>query len=166
MKFSAQEEYGIRCLIRIGKAYRVNKALTIPEISNSEGISQHNVGKLLRILRLGGFLESERGQTGGYTLSRSPAEIKIGDVLNVLGGRLYDESFCNTHSGAVSICTNSVECSVRSLWKIIQDSVDQVIDKLTLNDLLGSEDALFNLVNLTEEDFPSDGKFNRVGSSN
>jgi len=147
MKFSAQEEYGIRCLIQIGKAYKKNKALTIPEVSEAEGLSQHNAAKLLRVLRLGGILESERGQTGGYTLTRPPEIITIGEVLAVLGGRLFDESFCQSHSGAIDICTNSVDCSIRSLWKIIQDAVDSVVGKLTLNDLLGSEDDFFSKIN-------------------
>lgn len=147
MKFSAQEEYGIRCLIQIGKAYKKNKALTIPEVSEAEGLSQHNAAKLLRVLRLGGILESERGQTGGYTLTRPPENITIGEVLAVLGGRLFDESFCQSHSGAIDICTNSVDCSIRSLWKIIQDAVDSVVGKLTLNDLLGSEDDFFSKIN-------------------
>jgi len=65
----------------------------------------------------------------------------------VLGGRLFDESFCQSHSGAIDICTNSVDCSIRSLWKIIQDAVDSVVGKLTLNDLLGSEDDFFSKIN-------------------
>lgn len=147
MKFSAQEEYGIRCLIQIGKAYKKSKALTIPEVSEAEGISQHNAAKLLRVLRLGGILESERGQTGGYTLTREPEKILIGEVLAVLGGRLFDDTFCQTHSGANDICTNTVDCSIRSLWKIIQDAVDSVVGKLSLNDLLGTEDDFFSKIN-------------------
>lgn len=143
MKFSSQEEYGLRCLLRIGKFYDVEKALTIPEISKAEGISEHNTGKILRTLRLGGFLESSRGYIGGYTLSRAPEEILIGDVLNVLGGRLFDDSFCQTHSGIADICSNSIDCSVRSLWRMIQDSVDSVVSKMTLKDLLGSGNFLF-----------------------
>ena len=149
MKFSAQEEYGIRCLIQIGKAYKKNSALTIPEVSEAEGISQHNAAKLLRVLRLGGILESERGQTGGYTLTRSPEKIMLGEILNVLGGRLFDDTFCQTHSGAIDICTNSVDCSIRSLWKIIQDSVDSVVNNLSLNDLLGTEVDFFSKINFT-----------------
>ena len=143
MKFSAQEEYGLRCLLRIAKFYAVSKSLTIPEISRAEGITEHNAGKILRVLRLGGFLESSRGQIGGYTLSRPPEEITVGDVIRVLGGKLFDDTFCKTHSGITDICSNSIDCSVRSLWKLIQDSVDSVIDKLTLKDLLGSESFLF-----------------------
>jgi Rrf2 family protein len=89
MKFSAQEEYGIRCLIRIGKFYDNGEAPTIPQISKEEKLSQHNVAKLLRVMRMGGILESERGHSGGYTLSKPPEEIKMGEVLAVLGGRRY-----------------------------------------------------------------------------
>ncbi|MBN1301771.1 MAG: Rrf2 family transcriptional regulator [Melioribacteraceae bacterium] len=147
MKFSAQEEYGIRCLIRIGKFYDKGIAPTIPQISSEEKLSQHNVAKILRVLRLGGILESERGHNGGYTLSRPPEEIRIGNVLSVLGGRLFDDEFCTHHAGSVSICTHTVDCSVRSLWKIIQSAVDDVIEQLTLRDLLGKEEELFFKLN-------------------
>jgi len=147
MKFSAQEEYGIRCLIRIGKNYDVKKSLTIPQISSEEKMSEHNVAKLLRVLRLGGFLESERGQIGGYTLSRPPEDILITEVLSTLGGRLYSNEFCTTHAGITSICTNSIDCSVRSLWQIIQIAIDKVLINLTLRDLLGKEDDLFKKLN-------------------
>ena len=144
MKFSAQEEYGLRCLLRIAKFYAVEKSLTIPEISRAEGISEHNAGKILRVLRLGGLLESSRGQIGGYTLTRPPEQISVDTVLKVLGGRLFDDEFCNTHTGAMDICTNSIDCSVRSLWKLIQDSVDSVVEKMTLKDLMGNEKFLFD----------------------
>jgi Rrf2 family iron-sulfur cluster assembly transcriptional regulator len=51
------------------------------------------------------------------------------------------------HSGVASICTHSVDCSVRSLWKVIQDAVDGVVGKLTLRDLLGRENDLFSKLN-------------------
>jgi Rrf2 family protein len=146
MKFSAQEEYGIRCLIRIGRYYEKGIAPSITQISRDEQLSQHNVAKLLRILRMGGILESERGHSGGYTLTRPPEEIRIIDVMSVLGGRLFDDEFCINHSGVASICSHTVDCSVRSLWKVIQNSVDEVISKLTLKDLLGKETELFTFL--------------------
>jgi Rrf2 family transcriptional regulator, iron-sulfur cluster assembly transcription factor len=149
MKFSTTEEYGLRCLIRIGKFYNAGKSLTIPEISRAEGISEHNAGKILRVLRIGGLLIAERGNTGGYTLSKSPEEIKISEVLFVLGGKLYDDEFCKTHTGASDLCTNSIDCSVRSLWKIIQDTIDGVVQNLTLRDLLGTEDKFMELFSNT-----------------
>ena len=151
MKFNAQEEYGLRCLLRIAKFYAVGKSLTIPEISRAEGISEHNAGKILRVLRIGGLLESSRGQIGGYIFTRSPEQIFVGEVLNILGGRLFDDEFCNSHTGAMDICTNSIDCSVRSLWKMIQIAVDSVVEKMTLKDLMADENLLF-------DNFPSNSK--------
>lgn len=145
MKFSTQEEYGLRCLLRIGKATTPN-GLTIPEISALEGLSAANVGKILRILRLGGFIDSARGQNGGYKLSAPAEEIKISEVLAVLGGRLFETNFCADHSGSQNICTNSIDCSIRSLWKTIQTMLDNVLSKITLKDMLGREDIVNLLV--------------------
>lgn len=151
MKFSTQEEYGLRLLLRIGKNNSVN-GLTIPEISEQEGLTEANAAKILRILRLAGFVESSRGQTGGYKLSRPANEILIGDVLTSLGGKLYESSFCDLHAGVENICTNSIDCSLRSLWKTIQTMLDGVLNKITLQDLLGKENEVELLVtNLTDE---------------
>lgn len=151
MKFSTQEEYGLRCLLRIGKSGEPN-GLTIPEISQMEGLSTANVGKLLRILRLGGFIESTRGQTGGYKLARPAEEIIIGEVMAALGGRLFEAGFCSDHSGVEMICTHTIDCSIRSLWRTIQSLLDGVLEKLTLKDLIGSEEQVNGIVSSFADD--------------
>ena len=145
MKFSTQEEFGMRLLLRIAKSDSPH-GLTIPEISELEGISISNAGKILRILRLGGFVEGARGQTGGYKLTSLPNEIIVNDVMIVLGGKLYESGFCDLHAGIENICTNSIDCSIRSLWKTIQTMLDNVLSKITLQDLLGKEEDVNLLV--------------------
>ena len=138
MKITAQEEYGLRTLIRIARCADA-EGLSIPQLSDAEGIGQHYVAKITRQLRLAGFINSTPGQKGGYILSRSAEEININSVLKALGGALFDQEFCDSHNGAVKLCTNSVDCSARSLWKMIQFTVDQVLDKVSLADLCGKE---------------------------
>ncbi|HEX2607289.1 MAG TPA: Rrf2 family transcriptional regulator [Flavisolibacter sp.] len=138
MKITAQEEYGLRILIRIA-ACRDKEGMSIPQLSEAEGLTPHYVAKLTRILRIGGFVNSTPGKQGGYILARPAMEININEVLKTLGGALFDASFCGTHSGAVKFCTNSVDCSSRSLWQMIQFVVDQFLDKVTLYDLVNSE---------------------------
>ena len=142
MKFSAQEEHGLRCLLKIAETYGSEHGITIPEISDAEGLTQHTTAKILRQLRIAGFLESERGQTGGYTLSKSPEKIMVGEILEALGGRLYDDDFCKTRTGTSTMCTHSIDCSIRSLWFIIQKAVDDVTINLSLKDLMKSENEL------------------------
>ena len=137
MKFSSQEEYGLRCLLRL--AHQEGGSLTIPEISEAEGITGPYAAKLMRVLRQGGFVKSARGQAGGYTLSQPPDQIVVGEVLAALGGRLFESDFCEQHSGSANVCTRSVDCSIRSLWHAVQLVVDQVLGKTTLMDLIRNE---------------------------
>jgi Rrf2 family protein len=138
MKLSAQEEYGLRCVLRVA-AVGEGKSMTIPEIGSAEALSIAYVAKLMRILRNGNLVKSVRGQAGGYTLARSPEDIPVGEVLAVLGGRLFEPGFCDHFSGLRRICTHSVDCSVRSLWRALQSAVDTVLTGITLRDLLQSE---------------------------
>jgi Rrf2 family protein len=139
MKLSANEEYGMRCLVRLGYA---EQGLTIPEISQAEGVSPAYAAKVLRTLRKAGFIKAARGKEGGYTLARPAESIVIGDVMDLLGGRLFESTFCDDHSGQAAICTRSVDCSVRSLWRAVQVAVDQVLSKTTLRDLMQNEEAM------------------------
>ena len=137
MKLSAQEEYGLRCLLQLAR-HGSGASLTVPEISQAEGLSSPNVAKLLRVLRQEGFADSVRGQYGGYILARSPDRILVSAVVDALGGRLYDPEFCANHGGSEDQCAHSpAACSVRTLWNQVQVAVDQVLNRITLQDLLG-----------------------------
>lgn len=138
MKINKQDEYGLRILLRIARG-NSNIGLSIPQLSELEGMSQPYVGKIARMLRIAGFVASTRGQKGGYVLAKEPNEIIIKDVISSLGGNLFNKEFCGQHSGEIKFCTNSVDCSIRSLWTILQYTVDKVLANITLNDLIGSE---------------------------
>src|ERR1700712_1858416 len=138
MKITAQEEYGLRILLRIGRCMN-KEGMSIPQLSEAEGISNAYVAKLTRILRQQGFINSTPGYKGGYVLAMPPKEIIINNVLKALGGALFSTEYCGTHSGMSKICTNSVDCSARSLWQMIQFTVDRLLDQVTLNDLVGTE---------------------------
>ncbi len=142
MKLTANEEYGVRCLVRLAYAGYTGGSLTIPEISLAEGVSAAYAAKILRVLRKGGFVKAARGKEGGYTLARPAGEIAIGDVIDALGGRLFESHFCDSHAGQAPICTRSVDCSVRSLWRAVQVAVDHVLSKTTLHDLLQNEEEM------------------------
>ena len=150
MKITAQEEYGLRILIRIAGC-KDKAGLSIPQLSETEGLSSHYVAKLTRVLRMGGFINSTPGLKGGYVLARPASEIGIKQVLKVLGGVLFDKDFCGMHAGALKLCTNSVDCTARSLWQMIQFTVDQLLDKITLQDLAHPEKQSANYLNMLLE---------------
>lgn len=153
MKLSTQEEYGLRCLLQIGRRHQLDgEGLTIAEISQAEGLSTANVAKVMRTLRMGGIVESARGQSGGYSLARPAEDINIGQVVAVLGGSLFGPNFCEDHSGMDQLCTHSVDCSIRSLWSTVQSVLDQILGRISLKDMLGEEETLdSSLQDISEE---------------
>ena len=142
MKLSSQEEYGLRCLLRLAQQ-PAGDSLTLLESGVAEEISAHNVAKYLRLLRQGGFVDSERGQHGGYTLAGTPESMVVGEVLAALGGRLFEPTFCDQFAGVASACQHSmVDCSLKDLWSRVQNAVDEVLSKTMVGDLLGSVEVL------------------------
>ncbi len=163
MKLSSQEEYGLRCLLHLARCGQ-DGSLTIPEISRAEGLSVPNVAKLMRMLRLGGFVTSVRGQSGGYALSRPAAEVSVASVLSLLGGQLFGPQFCEKHSGMQDSCSHTVDCSLRVLWATMQQVLEDVLSKTTLQDLLCSEAEMAELLRCRQGDFPMFGKNEPAGA--
>ena len=145
MHFSAQEEYGLRCLLRLASR-GPNESLTLQEISSSEGISIPYAAKMMRVLREGGVVTSVRGQSGGYSLSRPASNITVAEAMAVLGGRLFEGKFCEEHAGSEDTCTHAINCSIRSLWRELQSVVDWLLARTTIQDLICSEDQMDSFV--------------------
>lgn len=134
MKISAQEEYGIRCLLQLAERGGEG-SLTIPEISGAEGISAPYVAKLMRRLRQEGFVQSVRGQAGGYVLARPAGSIRVAEVLAALGGRLVPPDFCDRHRGEQTRCARQKGCAIRALWQGVEQAVDEALARRTLWEL-------------------------------
>src|SRR5437879_11704598 len=98
MKITSQEEYGLRCLLRLASAGE-GQSLTIPEIATAEGMSAPYVAKLLSLLRQRGLIESVRGRSGGYSLAETPADLSLGRGLMGIGWRLLDDTSCCQRAG-------------------------------------------------------------------
>ena len=141
MQLLAQEEYGLRCLLQVA-GREGTKPLTIPEISQAEGLSAEYTGKLMRALRQSGLVVSTRGAGGGYLLSRPATEITPWDVIRGLGGSFFEDGFCETHPGKLRDCVHSPDCSIRSLWQRVESAVFDVLGSVTLADLARDERSM------------------------
>jgi Rrf2 family protein len=137
MKISSLEEYGLRCLVQVARS--PDKPLAIPEIARREGITVDYTTKLLTILRRGGFLKSVRGTQGGYLLARKPGEITLAQVLRHLGGPIFESSTCDHFAGSESQCVHIADCGVRSVWAGVTKHLFDVLDRLTLGQIMNNE---------------------------
>src|SRR5262249_16077225 len=149
MKISAQEEYGLRCLLRLAQAVD-GHSLTLPEIAAAEGLSVPYVAKLLSVLRQAGLIESARGRSGGYRLSKAPAEIGLGSLLLTLGEPLFDDpGYCQRHAGPgleSGNCVHQDACTLRALWQTLEQWLRGTPDQISLADLMQSENRIVDLL--------------------
>lgn len=149
MKISAQEEYGLRCMLQIARAEE-GQSVSITDIAAAEGLSSPYVAKLLSVLRNAGLIASVRGRFGGYRLASPPAEIGLGAIFQALGEPLFDEpDYCARHAGSESAdgnCVHHGDCTLRALWSSLESWVRRSLDRITLADLLQGENEIAQLV--------------------
>ena len=141
MRILAQEEYGLRCLLRVAQ-YKEDGALAQAKIAEAEGLSPEYAGNLLGQLRRGGFLTATRGPGGGYRLARSPGEISVWAVIEALDGPLLPEGFCDCHTGRQRECVRLSDCALRALWSAASEAVRRVLEAVTVADLLRDERSM------------------------
>ena len=138
MHLSAQEEYGLRCLVQVARRGNAGP-VGISEVADAEGLSPDYTAKLLRVLRQGELLTSTRGAAGGYALTRPATEISVWQALEILGGPLFSESLCDAHAGLKHDCVHTGDCSMRSMWTWLGGTVRNALAGISLADLICSE---------------------------
>jgi Rrf2 family protein len=140
MKISAQEEYGLRCLLQLAMLDE-DDSLTLPQIAEREGISAANAGKLMWLLNRAGFVQATRGTKGGYSLARPASEIHLNEVIKVLDA---DEigAHCDSYKGVLDSCVHKGDCGIRSVIVGLHEVVQHALSQITLAQLIGSEKSV------------------------
>ena len=137
MKVSAQEEYGLRCLLQLALIGE-GEFLTLAQIAEREGISTANAGKLLWILNKAGLVKSIRGTKGGYQLSRPASEIRLNEVIRVLDEEGVS-SHCQSYTGVLDSCVHTGDCGIRPVILGLHEAVERALNGITLAQLVGTE---------------------------
>lgn len=141
MKITANEEYGLRIMIRMAKilADDNSRLVSLNEIAEAEGISVENTAAILSKLREAGLIESVRGKYGGYNLAQEPQEINLHQIISSLSRDTFSIDFCENHSGNQEICVHSDDCSVRSVWSNLTNLINNYFASISLQYLLNDE---------------------------
>lgn len=147
MKISAQEEYGLRCLVQLA-CLKDGESLTLPQIADREGISTANAGKLMWLLNKAGFVNSTRGTKGGYFLARPADEIHLNEIIKVLDEDVMNKH-CDSYTGVLDSCVHHGDCGIRPVIVGLHEIVENALSRITLAQLVGSEssvDAMFHKI--------------------
>ena len=147
MKISAQEEYGLRCLVQLANLPD-GDSLTLPQMAAREGISTANAGKLMWLLNKAGFVKSTRGTKGGYVLARPATEIKLSEIIRVLDQDVLSKH-CESYTGVLDSCVHSGDCGIRPVIVGLHEIVENALSQITLAQLVGNEasvDKMFHAI--------------------
>lgn len=131
MKISTKGRYALRVMIDL--ALNSNERyITAKEISERQEISNKYLEQIIAMLNKAGYLETARGNTGGYKLARKTSEYVIGDILKATEGNLTPID-CLTEEGK---CKRQEGCKTYFFWKGLDDVINEYVNSKTLEDLI------------------------------
>ncbi|MBX3745370.1 MAG: Rrf2 family transcriptional regulator [Verrucomicrobiae bacterium] len=139
---SQKAKYGIRALLYLGRRGEGVPVL-IREIAEREHLPRKFLEAILLELKGTGILHSRPGKGGGYTLNRPPRSIGLGRVIRLIDGPLAPIP-CVSQTAYVPCrdCLDEKTCVVRAVMKRVRDATAQILDEITLADLLEEEAQL------------------------
>jgi Rrf2 family transcriptional regulator, cysteine metabolism repressor len=147
LKFTIKTEYALKSLIHIALS---DEPVSSKQIYEKEGIPIAFLEQILVRLRRKGLIKSVRGKKGGYILAKSPKEISVFDVINVMEGP-YGIVKCLVPGGESECLFSFTDCVLKDVWNTVQAEVISILKKITLEDLT----RRYNLANLLK---PSQAK--------
>jgi Rrf2 family transcriptional regulator, cysteine metabolism repressor len=136
MKVSSKGHYGLLALAELASNYRLQRAVQLKEIAESQGIPEQYLGQIMALLKRGELVHGARGPTGGYTLARPPERISVKEVLQALEGPMASFDLSVRRGGQP---LPAVTRRLNETWSKGLRAMETVLDETTLADLCRSE---------------------------
>src|SRR3954469_9243631 len=152
MRITTWAEYGVICALNLAKRTDLGP-VNGREIARQERLPGDYVEQILLRLRRAGVITSTRGARGGYVLAKAPEEISIRDVIHASELETFD-LHCITHPVEEERCSASHACSIRPVWVMLQQKIDNVLESVHLSDLLHEESEVRERVGLPNDESP------------
>lgn len=132
MKISTKGRYALRLMLDIA----LNDAkipVRIKDIAERQQISDKYLEQIVSSLNKAGFVKSLRGPQGGYRLTKKPEEYTVGMILRLIEGSLAPVACLDDD---INNCTRADRCPTLILWEKLYDAISEVVDNITLADLI------------------------------
>jgi len=133
MRITYKGDYALKTMLDLAVHYDANSVITIHDLAKRLDIPIKFLEQILLDLKRGGFVESRRGKVGGYHLAKTPAQIKIGDVIRFIDGPIEPIACVEKkYSG----CNDIYKCVFRKIWQGVGKAISDIVDNITLEDLV------------------------------
>ncbi len=134
MKLSTKTRYGLRALVDLA-SYGENEQVALAKLSSRQELSVSYMEQVFVTLRKADIIKSTKGAQGGYSLARSSEEITVGQIIRALEGQILIVEESKNKGDESLIAHNMEQCLQNQVWTPINESVNKVIDNITLAQL-------------------------------
>lgn len=143
MRVTTWAEYGL--IVSVHLARRVGQGpIAAREIAEQERLPADYVEQILLRLRRAGLVASVRGVKGGYSLARAADAITSKDVIQACEGATFEVN-CEVRP-VDTRCVADAPCTIRPLWRLLARRIDEVLESVSVADLLQDEASIERLV--------------------
>lgn len=133
MKISTKGRYAVRVMMDIAEHDGGDGYVKANQISARQGISAKYLEQIIAILNKAGYVNSVRGAQGGYKLAQPAENYTVGMILRLTEGSLFPVACMDEEINSCSRCNS---CEPLEVWKQISDAINNVVDNVTIADLL------------------------------
>ena len=132
MKISTKGRYAVRVMLDLA-LQESGKCTKVKEIAARQDISEKYLEQIIAMLNKGGYVNSVRGAQGGYRIAKEPGACTVGEILRLAEGSLAPVSCLEADA---EVCGRCETCDTLDIWKEVYNAVNQVVDNVTIQDLL------------------------------
>lgn len=137
MRITYKGDYALKALLDLALHYKQGLS-TINDVAKRIDAPVKFLEQVLLDLKKGGFVESRRGNVGGYQLAKDPADITLGQVVRFIDGPI--EPIACVEKG-YSHCVDLNKCVFKNIWQEVARATSDIIDNVSFADLAGQISA-------------------------
>lgn len=146
MRITTWAEYGLICALHLARRAG-SGPVTGRDIAAREKLPADYVEQILLRMRRAGIVKSTRGARGGYALARDPDAVSVRDVIQASELTTFD-LHCVSHPVDAIRCAEAESCSIRPVWLLLQQRIDEVLEGVKLSDLMAEEAVVRDRIGL------------------
>jgi Rrf2 family protein len=132
VELNTKGRYAVMAMADLAK-YGGDTAVPLSAISERQLISLAYLEQLFSKLRRAGLVDSERGRSGGYRLSRAAGLITVREVMAAVEEDVR-MTRCQGESGVP--CISGQRCLTHGLWDALGEQIAQFLGSVTLQDVI------------------------------
>ena len=145
MKITYKGDYALKAILDLCHFYGSNTVVPITDISQRQNIPVNFLEHIMLTLKKSGFVDSKRGIGGGFVLLKSPKEITIGDIVQVIEGPIEPIACAKCPSEAD--CGEEDICAFREVWLKVTKATTDIVDHVTFTDIMRRKKELDEINN-------------------